>query len=108
MPLNGLHKLFADDIAIVANREEGLIDMHDKIICMGLRVGLKINAEKTKAMKVSRHNINNNNNLRCEDASYEYADNFAYLRTLITTKNEVGKEIQTRIMKGNRCAAALL
>ena len=58
-------------------------------------------------MQVSSHNINNNNSLRCEDASYEYADNFAYLGTLITTKNKVGKEIQTRIMKENRCAAAL-
>lgn len=81
--------------------------MHDKIKYMGLRVGLKINAEKTKAMKVSRHSNNDNNSLRCEDARYEYADDFAYLGTLITTKNEVGKEIQTRIMKGNRCAAAL-
>ena len=33
IPLNGLHKVFAyaDDIAIIANREEGLVDMHDKI-----------------------------------------------------------------------------
>ena len=103
-------KVFAyeDDIAIVANRKEGLVDMNGKIKCMGLRVSLKIDAEKNNAMKMSRYNINNNNSLRCEDASsYEYDDNFAYLGTLITTKNEVGKEIQTRIMKGNRCAAAL-
>ena len=56
---------------VVANREEGLVDMHDRIKCMGLRVGLKINAEKTKAKKVSRHNSNNNNSLKCEDAKYE-------------------------------------
>ena len=56
---------------------------------------------KRQAMKVSRHNINNKNSLKCED------NNTSMLRTLLTTKNKISKEIQARITKGNRCAAAL-
>jgi hypothetical protein len=54
-------------------------------LCIASDVDLKINAEKTKYMIMSRHpNSGQNQNIRIANESFEKVEKFKYLGTILT------------------------
>jgi hypothetical protein len=45
---------YADDLVLLAKEEKVLQDIIDKLIEIGRCYGMEVNAEKTKAMRISR------------------------------------------------------
>ena len=72
------------------------------------KIGLVINASKTKYMKGrgSREDSNSISNLpprvQIGGDEIEVVDEFVYLGSLVTADNDTSREIQRRIMAGNR------
>ena len=87
--LNGLqlsYLLYADDVVLIAGSMEELQDLVNRVKDSSLQFGLKLNASKTKVMKISKNKLNGEaehiillNNERIENV-----DEFVYLGALIT------------------------
>ena len=76
-----------------------LQDLVNRVRDSSLQFGLKLNASKTKVMKISKNNLNGeaehiivDNNERIENV-----DEFVYLRALITNNYDDTKEIRRRL-----------
>jgi hypothetical protein len=72
-------------------------------------VGLHINTEKTQYMKVSRElgNVPITETITVGQYEFKKVEEFKYLGTIVTQKNECQIEIQQRIKMGNKCFYAL-
>jgi hypothetical protein len=106
LQLNGTHQLliYADDVNLlrdnidIKKNKETLTDASKK-------VGLEVNAEKTKCMLLlSRHqNAGESHNIKIGDRSFENVAQFKYLGTTVTNKNFIQEEIKRRLNSGNAC-----
>jgi hypothetical protein len=68
-------------------------------------IGLKINAEKTKYMIMSRHpNSGQDQNIRIANESFENVAKFKYLGTTLTNQNDIRDEMKNRLYSGNACS----
>ena len=66
-------------------------------------MGLEINAEKTKYMRMSVEERNRKgNNFEIGNESFERVSSFIYLGTEVNNKNSINQEIQRRLIAGNR------
>jgi hypothetical protein len=68
------------------------------------KVGLDVNAEKTKytRMLLSRNqNAGQNHNINIGDRSFDNVAQFKYLGTTVTNQNLIQKEIKSRLNSGN-------
>jgi len=77
---------------------------------MNCYTGLKVNTEKTKYIVVFCHqNVGQNYSLPIINASCENVAKFKCLRTTITNKNGIHKEIKRKLGTGNAyyCSAFL-
>jgi hypothetical protein len=67
-------------------------------------IGLKVNAEKTKYMVVSRdQNAGQNGNIRIGNKSFETVEQFKYLGTTLGNKNSVYEKIKGRLKSRHAC-----
>ena len=67
------------------------------------RVGLVINPDKTKNMRFSASpSLRSVKGATINGVTYEGVEEFIYLGTLINNDNSVEKELQRRILAGNR------
>ena len=75
----------------------------------GTKVGLKVNAMRTKYMIASRDENRwiNNTNITIQDQKFERVRSFKYLGSVITDNNLMAVEIKERLQMGNRCYWAL-
>ena len=74
------------------NTEQMVQDLQSK----SLKVGLKINIERTKVM--TNNKIQQNNNIRLKGEQIEFAENYVYLSQNINLRDKnQDKEIQRRI-----------
>ena len=105
MILNRLTQIcgYAEDILVIARSLPGL-----EVLCIELsteagRVGLVVSPDKTKYMKFSvppsRRSMKG---ATINGVTYEGVTEFIYLGTLISNDNSIQKEIQRRILAGNR------
>jgi hypothetical protein len=72
--LNGTHQLFvyADDVNLLGDSVNTIKQNKETLLQASRNVGLKINAEKTKYMIITRHpNSGQNQNIRIANESFE-------------------------------------
>jgi hypothetical protein len=86
-----------DNIDTIKKNTETLIDA-------SVKVGLKVNGEKTEYMLLSRHqNAGQNHDIKIDDRSFGNVAQFKYLGTTVTNENLIQEEIKRRLNWGNAC-----
>jgi heptaprenylglyceryl phosphate synthase len=73
---------YADDLLILAKEEKVLQDMTDKLIEIGGCYGMKMNVEKTKVKRISRHSLPVK--IMIEQKQLENVESFKYLGIILT------------------------
>ena len=93
---------FADDIILFAESEEKLKDMLEDLNNKGKRDGMKLNKKKTKIMcnEVVRSRLRTG--LMIDGEQLEEVTEYKYLGRLVTSGNDIRKEIAQRITSGWR------
>jgi len=89
---------FADDIALLSNIRDALQDITTGLQNNALKVGLRISAEKTKAMIVGEQQAIP---LTVDQKDIEYVDKFQYLGTYMSRTGDVDTDIRARIGKAS-------
>jgi hypothetical protein len=89
---------YADDIDIVGRSLEAVHDAYLALDAETAKIGLKINEIETKYMIAA---------VAFGDKNFEVVNAFVFLGALVTSKSDVGLEIQRRIQTANRCFCSL-
>jgi hypothetical protein len=67
-------------------------------------IGLEVNADKTKHMVMSRdQTAGRSYSMKPDNSSFERVKEFKYLGTILTDKNSIQEEINSRLKSGNAC-----
>ena len=90
---------FADNLALLSHRIQ---DMRDKT--RALEVGLKINATKTKLMRIG---TKRGDGVSVAGERVEEVDEFTYLGSIVSNKGGTDEDIQARIGKARQAFAML-
>jgi hypothetical protein len=85
----------ADDLVLLAKEEKVLQDMIDKLIEIGGCYGMKMNAEKTKVMGISRHPLPVK--IMIEQKQLDNVESFKYVGSILTNDGRYTGEIKCRI-----------
>jgi hypothetical protein len=85
----------ADDLVLMAKKEKVLQDMIDKLTETGKCNGMEMNVEKTKGMRISRHQFPVK--IMIDQKQLENAESFKYLRSILTNDGRCTCEIKCRI-----------
>ncbi|KAL1446126.1 hypothetical protein WDU94_014018 [Cyamophila willieti] len=89
---------YADDQAVLAESERALQIMIDNINEAGKRYGMKINAGKTKVMKIGK--TEERIHLTLDGQELEQVEKFRYLGGMILSNGSCTEEIRSRISMG--------
>ena len=95
---------FADDLALLASRNEHLQKKTDRLVNFASQTGLEINTAKTKVMSI---NTANPPPITIKDKELDFVEDFTYLGSLISKDNGARKDIQSRLAKARRAFAQL-
>ena len=87
---------FADDQAIIANSEEGLQRIMEKLEKTSIKCNFKINLKITKVMKISRSG-RGEIDIKINGIRLEQVEKFKYLGTIIQSDGRNDAEIRTRV-----------
>lgn len=87
---------YADDTVIIADNQEALQRLIDRVSAEGERLGLKINIDKTKTMMVGRTPIDRLN-ISVNGQQIQQVPKFKYLGSWITEDLDPDTEIRSRI-----------
>ena len=96
---------FADDLDMIARSLRQIEDLYVRLKTESRRVGMEINATKTKYMRgrgSKETNLNLPENITIDGDVIEVVDEFVYLGSLVTADNNTSSEIKKRILAGNR------
>jgi len=68
------------------------------------KIGLEVNADKTKYMVMSQdQNAGQSHNIKTDKSSFEKVEEFKYLGTTLREQNSIQEEIKSRLKSGNSC-----
>ena len=95
---------FADDIALLSHRHRDIQVKTNDMATTGKQIGLKINASKTKILKI---NTKSNNPVLLDTATIEEVSDFVYLGSKITADGNSEVEVLARIGKARGAFASL-
>ena len=100
---------YADDVDVIGMEIDQVKEVYDSYKTEAERVGLVVNQNKTKIMRMSREE----GQIGVQDDQViidglEKVKEFKYLGSTLTSMNDMKKEIMTRIAAGNRCLYSLL
>ena len=103
--MNTLEDLeFADDIALLTHRLQDMRCKIEDLRATGERVGLRVNASKTKLMKVM---TKQEGTVHIGQEAVEEVKEFQYLGSIISTTGGASEDIQARIRKARHAFALL-
>jgi len=95
---------YADDLVLITESQNELKSLFRRLEKSSAKIGLRINEEKTKYMVVRRqNNARLNQLLRIDQYNFGKVEQFKYLGTILTQNNDTAKEIEARILAGNKC-----
>jgi hypothetical protein len=98
---------YADDIVLVTRNTPTLKELLSALETEGKKMGLRINEEKTKYMKMSSTRARSYlQNLIIGDFNFEGVDSFIYLGSVVDNENKMWKDIHCKIMTANRVYSA--
>jgi hypothetical protein len=103
--LNGTHQLlvYADD-NILGGSIHAIKKNTEALVVTSNKIGLEVNAEKTKYMVMSRdQNAGQNHNIKIDNKSFERVEQYKYLGTTLTDPNSIQEKIKCRLKSGNDC-----
>lgn len=86
---------YADDTILIAENEQDLQTLLDKLNEVSISLGLKINKNKTKVMRISK--THSNINIKINNTTLEQVKNYRYLGSIINSELDPNIEINTRI-----------
>ena len=89
---------FADDQALLANSEEGLQKVIDRLDQTANKYNMRINIGKTKVMRIS-HLKNRTMKIIVEGKVLEVVQEFKYLGSIITNDGRCETDIRRRIAR---------
>ena len=98
---------FADDIDIIGRTTAKVWETYTRLKREAARIGLRINATKTKYLLAVESDHLESNELVDGDG-LEVVKEFCYLGTVVTSDNDISSEIRRRIVQGNRAYYGLL
>src|ERR1700733_14168394 len=85
---------FADDIALLENTWDGIKEITGKVREEAAKVGLSINPEKTKIMRIGKWQ--ETDRITIEDKQIDVVDDFCYLGSTLTADSSCDKKIRIR------------
>ena len=88
---------YADDTVLLADSEENLPNMMNKVNEVGKLYNMKMNAKKTKAMVISRNENKPNVNIKVDRTAVEQVGSFNYLGQTVSDDGRCVDEIKKRI-----------
>ena len=88
---------YADDIVLIADSEENLQKILDKVVSESESKGLSINCKKTECLVVSKQKTRPTCNITINNKKIKQVDKFEYLGSLITSDAKCDQEINRRI-----------
>ena len=95
--MNTLEDLdFADDIVLLAYRHQDIQRKTNDVALIGREVGLNINADKTKLMKI---NARSEQQVTIDNNNIEEVQEFVYLGSKITTDGHSEMDVLYRLSK---------
>ena len=97
---------YADDVDLMGESFEGRDRQMQSFRNAGKRIGLEVNENKTKVMKVSRGR-REVGQVPPGGCMVEVVDTFKYLGSTLTSENEVQEEVKIRIAAASRASWAI-
>jgi len=95
---------YADDVNVLGGSVHTVKKNTEALAVGSKENGLKVNADKTKYMVMSRdQNTGPSHNIEIENSSFERVEVFKYLGTTFTNQNSIQHEIKSRLKLGNAC-----
>jgi hypothetical protein len=101
LKLKGTHQLlvYADDVNLLDGNIDTIKKNTETLIDVNKEVGLKVNAEKSKYILLTRYqHAGRNNDITTGNTCLENVTQFKYLGTTVTNQNSVQKKIKKRII----------
>jgi len=106
LKLNGTQHLlaYADDVNILTGSVDTVKKNAKSLVAATKKIGLEVNAHKSKYMTVSRHqNAGRIHSMKIDNSSIERVEEFNYFGTTLTNQNFIQEEIKSRLKLGNAC-----
>jgi hypothetical protein len=90
---------YANDVALLAKSPKTLKEIFYKLQNEATLVGLNINEDQSKYMKIKRTGTKDITHLKIDNFAFE---NFNYVGSILNAGNKINIEIAERIVKGNK------
>ena len=106
LKLNGTHQLlaYANGVNILGGSVDIVKKNREALVAATKKIGLEVNADKTKYMTVSRdQNAGRIHSVRIDNSTFDWVEEFKYLETTLTNQNSIVEEIKSRLKSGNAC-----
>ena len=98
---------YADDVDLIGESLHEIDAKAREFVTEAGRVGLKVNEGKTKIVHAVRGEPDGPRVVSCGGMNIEVVPEFKYLGSIITSNDEVSREISARIAAGKRCVGGL-
>ena len=106
LKLNVTHQLqvYANVVNVLGGSEHATKKNKEALVVASKEIGLKVNADKTKYMVMSRdQKAGRRWSIKIDYSSFERVEELKYLETNLTCLNSIPEEIKSRLKSGNAC-----